>query len=282
MGNSAIMSIEFVEIFRFNDIDTLRELLDNGLDPDSTRCEIGIGINTSLLKLGVLFKRFDMIKLLLERGAHVNNLSYDDNKNVLYSILNLSGSQQVNQQINNDIIGLLISNGINYNNIDDFGDTVIDKAIIYGDLYTFEAIVDIVGIEKIKIRKDIFTEIIDLSYYNPIVQKQADNIVKILKVIMKYKSINYITKRNFKLAVSSGIFEFFIMFMNYGYFATLFEINILSNLILTDYIKCNFLENIINFYNDKKKKAERTTAKITLNYKNLPNEITENIMSFIY
>ena len=69
------MALEYTEIFRTGDINTLRELLDNGLDPNYTRFELLYGIETSLLKLAIFYKQFEMTKLLISRGADVNKIS---------------------------------------------------------------------------------------------------------------------------------------------------------------------------------------------------------------
>lgn len=267
------MAIEYTEIFRVGDIHTLRELLDNGLDPNYTRFELLYGIETSLLKLAVFHNQFEMTKLLISRGADVNKIS-DHGRNILFTAVN---------RCHFNIIGLLISHGIDYNHKDYFGDTIFDYMLIWNKTKAFLFIAEIVGYQNMIIRENIFEEIIsniqsNLSVKSALLQNiknfEFSKLIDILKVFIQ--SHNIITKSNFELIIKNGLYDFFEMFINYGYYASFEQvIKISSNDI-------EFKDKIKEFYQQKKNKADAIFAKTLLSYHDIPDVIRNQIVSFIY
>ena len=259
-----------INLFQFGQIDRLVNLLDNGLNPNYTRFEVGIGSEASLLRIAVSFNRPDMVKILLKKGANINTVD-EYNGDLLY----LAVLREYN-----DIIGILLSNGINYNNVDCFGSSAIDNAIIVGNKSALIMICEIIGIEKINISANLLNDII--KHYNCGV-RNISKTIDCLKYLTSCNKINLSSIDTLKQVIKSSIYQLvdFILELNPRIERKERE---LIYYIDTKRIKNKnkIKKSVINFYKTKTSKAEAIFTNILFNYKDIPQEIKNNIVSYLY
>jgi hypothetical protein len=265
-----------INIFDFGDIERLTELLDNGLDPNYTRTEIGIGIDVSLLRLAVSFNKPKMVSLLLERGADINSLdAYDGN------LLYLAGMRKYY-----DIMGILISNNINYNNVDRFGLTAFDNIILIGHDECLIFCIEMIGIDKIKISEKIFEEFVSNKSTSLDSQIKITQKLNCLRILEAYNKLDLLSIDKLKLAISKGLYNLVELILSFNPRIERQEKYLVKytneRKIATD--NKNIIKNKLKeFYETKTSKAESIFTNILFKYKDeLPNEIKNNIVSFLY
>ena len=253
---------EITRTIRAGNAKRLRVLLNDGLDPNTRSAGLTVRHRQSLLYWAVFFENYEIVKLLIENGADVNQ------DNILHMAINRD---------NLDIIGILLSHNANYL-AKCYGANAIEEAIICGKRQNLIHAIEIIGIDKIIINPDNFykhiTERVQIyDNYNQVIL----DIITCLEICVKLNLIHFdleLLKETFK----KPCLEKLVLFICELDIITKEELNIACMRIENSYKKV-----IENYLLSRRNRAESRMANIMFSYKDdLPDVLRDRIVSFVY